>query len=111
MLKFFLLLISVTVIMSCGSDDDCIVADWIGVYDLDPNSEDCSDPDLSLNSSITISTGTSTNTIDFDGVEVEVNGCNLTFTDPFFGISGEAQLEGNEITTSVLGCSGKFIRR
>ncbi|NNE27874.1 MAG: hypothetical protein HKN09_13595 [Saprospiraceae bacterium] len=110
-LNLLLVVFLVGFITSCSSDGDCTASDWIGTYDLDPASEDCSDPNVSLSDFIVISAGATEGSIDFDGIEVEVNGCSLTYTDPFFGISGDADLDGDQITTSVLGCTGTFIRR
>lgn len=109
--KTLLLLGSIFFFVSCGSDGDCTVEDWVGTYTLVPGTDDCSNPDLSLNPTVTISAGADANTINFDGIEAEIDGCSVEYTDTFFGISGSADLDGDDITVSVLGCTGTFTRQ
>ena len=109
--KTLLLLGGIFFFVSCGSDGDCTVEDWVGTYTLVPGTEDCPDENIELNSSITISAGSEANTINFDGIEAEISGCSLEYSEPFFGISGSADLDGDDITVSVLGCTGTFTRQ
>ena len=110
-LNLLLVIFALGMFSSCGDDGDCIASDWIGTYDLDPSTEDCASPDLSISPTITITAGASANTVSFDGLEAEVSGCSISYADPIFGISGDAELDGDRITVSVLGCTGTFIRQ
>lgn len=97
--------------LSCGSDDSCMTADWIGTYVLDTDTENCPGENVSLVETIEITEGTTANTVNFDGIEADVDGCSLSYTDPFFGLSGSADLDGDKISASAFGCSGTFIRQ
>lgn len=111
-LKALLLLGVLFSFASCGSDDgDCVAADWIGTYVLDADTQNCASEDVELSDTITITAGTDENSINFDGINAEVTGCNIEATDPFFGLTIEADLDGDEISVSGFGCTGTFIRQ
>ena len=110
-LNLLLVFFAIGMITSCGSDGDCTTSDWIGTYKLDVDSQDCSSENISLNDIVVIEAGTLTDEIDFDGIEVSVNGCSIEATDPFFGSTITAELDGNQITVSGLGCTGTYIRQ
>ena len=96
---------------SCSSDDECTAENWIGTYILDPGSEDCSSESVSLNEQIVITAGSDNNTVVFEGISADANTCNIEATDPFFGLTITAELDGDQITVSGFGCTGTYTRQ
>lgn len=92
--------------MSCSSDDDsgCSQQDWVGTYTLDASTAMCSDPNVELSNSVIINSGTSSNSIDFDGLEIDIDGC--TANEPTFQTT--ITLEGTVIRVEGFGCTGTY---
>jgi hypothetical protein len=109
--NLLLLVFGMAIITSCSSDDDCIAADWVGTYVLDASTEDCSSESISLSTEVVITAGFESNSINFDGIEAQVNGCNLTVTEPYFGLTANAKLDGDKIKVDGFGCTGTYIRQ
>lgn len=105
-----LLFVCVAGMMSCGSDDDCVANDWVGTYTLDETTASCSGTGTELSETVTITLGTQANSLDFDGIEVEVTGCSIEIVEPYFGFTIDAELDGDEISVEGLGCTGVYVR-
>jgi len=93
----------------CSSEPECIESDWIGTYNLDVNSEVCSSSNISLTDQIEILRGSISGTIEVDGMNVEIDGCETVSTNNIFGFT--AILNGDNISFTALGCTGTFIRQ
>ncbi|MBT8232641.1 MAG: hypothetical protein HKO66_09670 [Saprospiraceae bacterium] len=89
---------------SCETDTgSCLQSDWIGVYNLDTSTEQCSGTNTSLNEQIVFTAGSNSNTVLFDGLEITLDGCALDL-----GLIGTATLEGSVLSLNGLGCSGTY---
>lgn len=109
--NLLLVVLGMAIITSCGSDDDCVAADWYGTYILDASSEDCISEGVTLTTEVVIVAGAESNSIDFDGIEVEVTGCDIEVQDPFFGLTLNAELDGAQLKVDGLGCKGTYNRQ
>jgi len=98
---------SAFIFASCGTDEDnaCTKDDWIGTYTLDASSENCADPTtVSLNETVVVAEGTSSGTLNYEGLNVEFDGC--TINQSTFQFS--ATLNGTVMTISGFGCTGTY---
>ena len=98
-------------VTSCSSDDECTAEDWIGTYSLDAGSEDCPDENVSLSEQIVITAGSDNSTVVFEGITVDATSCDVEATDPFFGLTVTASLDGDKLTVSGFGCTGTYTRQ
>lgn len=108
MKNIFLASLLLLIFTACSDDEgSCSQQDWIGTWVLDSNSATCSDPNVSLIEQATISVGSSSSTIDFDGTELSFDGCSAS--QELFGLNME--LDGDMINVDGLGCTGVYIRQ
>ena len=93
--------------MSCETDTgSCVQADWVGVYNLDASTVQCSGTNTTLNEQIVFTAGSNSSTILFDGLEIPLNGCELEL-----GLIGTATLDGSMMSLDGLGCSAIYNRQ
>jgi len=106
--NLFLLIFCISLAVGCSSDGDfgCTTDDWIGNYTLDSTTLSCIEPDLGLSNIIVITNGNSNGTINFDGIEADLDGC--TIAEQTFQLSGT--LDGIELRFSGFGCTGTYIK-
>ena len=102
----FCFVVSIFTFTSCGDDDSCKQSDWLGVYTLDPDSEECNSSGVSLSETILIVAGSDSNTIISAGQSMEFEGCEVP--DASFGLS--MRLNGNTLSVDILGCTGEYTR-
>jgi len=103
-IKLFLFAFAIISFASC-KDDGCSQSDWIGTYSID--SEDCADPNVTLDQTIVIAAGSTDETINIAGGDVSFTECSASDS-TFFPISWT--LDGNTLTVVGAGCTGVYTR-
>jgi hypothetical protein len=102
-----LFLFTAFLLTSCETDENgnCTTSDWIGTYTLDASTENCPDSGtISLSEIIVVSEGSSSGTLNFEGLEAEIDGCSVNESTFIFS----ATLNGNSMSLTGFGCSGTY---
>lgn len=102
--KFLVLVPILFFVVACG-DDDCTQEDWAGTYTLVENS--CEDATgVTLDSTLVLTVGGAEDEIILTGSTVIIDNC--TAMDTIFGL--EMELDGDELSFELLGCSAVYER-
>ncbi len=93
--------------VSCSDDEDsCTQSDWVGTWTLDASTENCSDPNVSLNETLTVVASGDSDLI-YEGIMVSPEGCSFTDTS-FLPIT--VTLSGGDLMVNGFGCTGTYTK-
>ncbi len=109
--NLFLILVLLFTLASCGGDDDCLQADWVGTY---TGTEDCNGETADATVVVTASgednivfvIETDASTLTFDPLPFD--GCNVNQSDDdgTFSLDLSVDLDGNDLTLNTVFSAG-----